>query len=253
MNVARWFGAFILLLPAVSAQVQYAGLPPDAVVIEQEPVPESAHPNRLLVLWMKSPQRNPREGTPEENPYTCPEYTRGHFYRGPTAVSLVDTAARRVINSVSVASPEESTFDIPYLIEPGHYAVPGNLIHNEGKPKLLALRDYNGDGKALEFAFFDSEACMGLETTLIGYSEKQDKAIQYLVDLVYEADGKRSRQTEQWVDYLFVKKPVKPGYWKYEIDYTGRGGTLISYEVRYDAVKERFTGKVISTGGDDIK
>ena len=250
MNAARWLSAAILLLPAVSAQVRYAGLPPDAVIIEQEPVPESAHPNRLLVLWMKSPQRNPREGTPEENPYTCPEYTRGHYYRGPTAVSLVDASARRVINSVNIATPEERTFDIPYLIEPGHYAVPGNLIHNEGKPKLLALRDYNGDGKALEFAFFSAEACMGLQTTLIGYSEKQDKVIQYSVDLVSDEDGKRSRQTERWVDYLFVKKPLRPGYWKYEIDYTGRGGTLMSYEIRYDAAKERFTGTVVSTAGD---
>jgi hypothetical protein len=248
MNAARWLCAAVLWLPTVSAQIRYAGLLPDAVVIEKEPVPESAHPNRLLVLWMKSPQRNPREGTPEENPYTCPEMTRGHCYRGPTAVSLVDTAARRVINSVNIAPPEESTFDVPYLIEAGHsYVVPGNLIHNEGKPKLLALRDYNGDGKALEVAFFQAEACMGLQTTLIGYSEKQDKVIQYSVELVSDVDGKRSRRTEQWVDYLFSMKPVQPRYWKYEIDYRGRTGTLDSYEVRYDAAKERFTGTVIST------
>jgi hypothetical protein len=165
----------------------------------------------------------------------------------------VDTVAKRVINSVNIAPPQESTFDVPNLIEPGYYAVPGARVHNEGKPRLLALRDYNGDGKALEFAFFNAEACMGLETTLIGYSEKQDKVIQYPVDLVYEADGKRSRQTEQWVEYLFAETPVKPGYWRYQIDGTGRGGSLTSYEIRYDAAKERFTGKVVSTGGDDLK
>ena len=251
MHAARWLSAAILLLPAVSAQVRYTGLPADAVVIEQEPVPESAHPNRLLVLWMKSPQRNPRDGTPEDNAYTCPEVTRGHYYHGPTAVSLVDTAVRHVINSVDIEPLYGDSLDIPYFIEAGHYyTVPGKLVHNEGKPKLLALRDYNGDGKALEAAFFDAESCMGLTTALIGYSEKQDKVIQYSVELISEADGKRSRKTEQWAEYLFSKKPVQPGYWKYEIDRRGHGGTLDSYEVRYDAAKERFTGTVVSTAGD---
>jgi hypothetical protein len=32
--------------------------------------------------------------------------------------------------------------------------------------------------------------------------------------------------------------------------YRGRAGTLDSYEIRYDAARERFTGTVISTAGD---
>ncbi len=251
MNAARWLGAAVLFLPAASAQVRYSGLPADAVVIEQEPVPANFHPNRLLVLWMKSPERHPRDGTPEDNTYTCPEVTRGHYYHGPTVVSLVDMAVKRVINSVDIEPLFGDSLDIPYFIEAGHhYAVPGKLVHNEGKPKLLTLRDYNSDGKALEAALFTAESCMGLTTTLIGYSEKQDKAIQYSVELVYDADGKRSRQTERWVDHLFAQKPVQPGYWKYAIDRRGHGGTLDSYEVRFDAAKERFTGTVISTPGE---
>ena len=47
----------------------------------------------------------------------------------------------------------------------------------EARPTILWLKDYNGDGKAFEFALFEAEACMGLQTTLIGYSEKQDRVI----------------------------------------------------------------------------
>ena len=46
-----------------------------------------------------------------------------------------------------------------------------------------------------------------------------------------------------WADYLFNTKPLQPGYWKYEVDYTGRGGTLDSWEVRYNPAKEQFEGK----------
>ena len=53
----------------------------------------------------------------------------------------------------------------------------------EGKPTIMWLKDYNGDGTAWEFALFNAEACMGLATTLIGYSERQDKVIQYQTQL----------------------------------------------------------------------
>ena len=91
----------------------------------------------------------------------------------------------------------------------------------EGKPQILVLRDINGDGKPYEFAMFDAWACMGLNTALFGYSEMQDKVIQYPVEL--KTNGKTT--TDYWVDYLFSKKPIRKGYWKYEIDYTGRGGS----------------------------
>ena len=44
------------------------------------------------------------------------------------------------------------------------------------------------------------------------------------------------------MDYLFAQKPVRPGNWSYKIDYTGRGGTLDSYDVHYDPSREKFFG-----------
>jgi hypothetical protein len=202
---------------------------------------------------MVTPAKHPRE-TPDE-PYTCPEYTRGNYYSGATRVSLVDPQTRRVINTVKI-SPEPGEgcdeFDIPYRIRPDHYyRVEGVPKETEGKPAIMWLKDYNGDGKAWEFALFDAQACMGLATTLIGYSERQDKVIQYQTHLVVtDSKRKRSTTTQSWTDYLFAQKPTSPGAWKYEIDYRGRGGSLDKYEIHYDKQAERFEGKLGQTGGE---
>jgi hypothetical protein len=220
-----------------------------AMIIETQPVT----PNRSLILWMIRPTKHPRE-TPADS-YTCPEYTRGNYYTGPTRVSLVDPQTHRVINTVKVSQESgdgTDEFDVPYKIRSDYYYhVEGVPKETEGKPAIMWLRDYNGDGKAWEFALFDAQACMGLGTTLIGYSERQDKVIQYQTHLnVNDSTGKHSTMTEYWIDYLFSKKPTRPGSWKYEIDYRGRGGSLAKYEIHYDKQAERFEGELVETGGE---
>lgn len=225
--------------------IQDFKLPAGTFVIETQPV----NPNRALVLWMVKPAKNPRDA-PDEI-YTCPEETRGSFYSGPTRVSLVDTSTRNVINTVRIADEEgeaSDTFDLPYQIHAGsYYHVEGVRVGREGKPAILRLVDYNGDGKALEFALFDAWACMGLQTALFGYSERQNKVIQFPIRLEVEAKGKRSAETRFWTDYLFSKKPNAVGLWKFEIDYRGRGGSLDKYEIRYNRRAERFEGKASYT------
>ena len=94
---------------------------------------------------------------------------------------------------------------------------------------------------------------MGLLTTTIGYSVKRDRLIQYQTELNSETQeivegrgivdvGKAAVDTTSWVDYLFSEKPAEPGHWSYKIDYRGRGGTLDSYDIRFDASKEEFVG-----------
>jgi hypothetical protein len=131
-------------------------------------------------------------------------------------------------------------------IRRGYYYRVEVLARNgvEAKPTVMWLRDYNGDGKALEFVLFEAEACMGLRTTLIGYSEKQDRVIQYPVRLDVAEGSKHSTSLSFWADYLFSSKPLRPGFWKYEIDYRGRAGSLDKWEVRYNALKEQFEGNV---------
>lgn len=233
-------------------------LPAGAVVIERASVPTTTHPDRALLLWMVSPRKYDRGPLSESNPYTCPEWTLGSYYTGPTRISLVDTREKKIINTINLrhAFGGEDEFDIPYRIVAGsYYIVPGQPRGSEGKPALLALRDINGDGLALETAFFEAEACMGLLTTAIGYSPRQDKLVQYQVDLNCQAQkvvagqgivntGEPVKSSATWVDYLFSEEPIHPGEWSFKIDYTGRGGALETYTVRYDQLQEKFVGSL---------
>jgi hypothetical protein len=227
------------------------GLPSGAVVVETRALELGGAKKRALVLWMLRPKKFPRD---EREIYTCPEETRGSYYQGPARVSLVDTGTRRVVNTVVITDEHmegQDTFDLPYRIHAGsYYHVPGAAEGVEGRPEIMWLRDYNGDGEALEFALFDAVACMPVETTLVGYSRARDKVIQYPISVEYEEGGKRSSEVRFWMDYLFTKKPESPGLWKYDVDYRGRGGTLDKHEIRYDAAREVFYGKVVSVGDE---
>lgn len=190
----------------------------------------------------------------------CPERTLGSYYSGPTRVSLVDTGTARVLNSVKLRDEESGadSFKIPYrILADYYYTVPEHRPGAEGKPSLLELRDFNGDGLALEAAFFEAEACMGLATTLIGYSPTQDRVIHYVVSLEITEQkiikgrgivntGNPRTKSAYWADYLFAEQPTSPGHWSYMVDYTGRGGTQDSYRVHYDPSRERFVGSLAS-------
>jgi hypothetical protein len=251
MKTTRFILCLLVLLgSAALSQAADYGLPPGAQVIEVQPTQSAKHPHRALILWMQSPLKVPRDNP--DDLYTCPEYTRGSHYSGPTRVSLVDPQTKTILNTIKILNFEGyDSFDIPYHIQSGHYYhVPGVSKGKEGKPTIMWLKDYNGDGRAQEFALFDAIACMGLPTTLIGYSEAQDRVIQYPVTLTVVAGKQKSTRTSLWVDYLFSQRPERPGVWKYAIDYRGRGGTLDAYEVRYLPAEEKFSGQLTATGGD---
>jgi hypothetical protein len=267
----RRFEALVLVEVAIASALWAqpsapdSAIPASAVVIERAILPANLHLDRELVLWMISPEKHDRGPLTKTNPYTCPEWTLGSYYSGPTRISLLDNHARRIINTVQLRSSIADNVDefyIPYRIQQGwYYTVSGVRKGMEGKPRFLELRDLKGDGIAAETAFYEAEACMGLPTTLIGYSPTQDKVIQYRTRLrVREFEFKpeakggwrrqlRSSTTETlvWVDYLFATKPIQSGYWKYDIDYSGRGGSLESYSVRYDPAHERFIGTLTIT------
>lgn len=230
------------------------GLPSGARVIEEQALTSAGHPDRTFILWMLNPDKHPTDYKPGDS-YTCPDRTRGSYYSGPTRVALLNTKTGAIIDTVEIKqeyNDGEDSFDIPYAIRKGfYYRVEGNPKKDEEvKPHLLWLKDYNGDGKALEFALFDAEACMGLATTLIGYSERHDKLVQYPIRLTADDGTKHPVEVLHWCDYLFSKKPTAPRYWKYEIDYRGRGGSLDKYEIRYNPQNEAFEGTLTSKTDD---
>lgn len=237
---------------ATPAQMKIKGLPKGARVVETRKLTGAKLPNRMLAIWVLNPKKNPTRYSPDEI-YTCPDQSRGSHYSGPTRVSLIDSQTMEIINTIKISVDETAdSFDLPYAIRPGnYYQVNARVARGvEAKPTIIALKDYNGDGQALEFALFEAEACMGLQTALIGYSEKHDRVIQYPVTLNVTEGKKHSAQTSLWADYLFSKKPQRPGFWKYEIDYRGRAGTLDKWEVRYNASLERFEGTLTMIEGD---
>ncbi|MGH9903633.1 MAG: hypothetical protein ACRD68_17640, partial [Pyrinomonadaceae bacterium] len=95
----------LLTIAPTQNKTQIRGLPAGALIVETRPLNAEGRADRALVLWMLRPSKNPR--ATHDDQYTCPEETRGHYYSGPTRVSLIDTAARRVINTVKITPDAE--------------------------------------------------------------------------------------------------------------------------------------------------
>lgn len=226
-------------------------LPAGAKVIEFQLLNSRQHKNRALILWMLNPKKNPYSSG---DLYTCPDETRGSYYSGPTRLSLVDTDTKQMINTINIVDKdydEGDTFDIPYKVRKGYYyEVNSKSSKIEAKPNIMVIKDYNGDGEALEFVLFNKISCMSVATALFGYSEKQDKAIQYAIELDINEDKKPAKSMGGWGDNLFNTKPIKSGFWQYELDYRGRGGALEKFEIRYNKERELFQGTCILTTDD---
>lgn len=233
----------VLLVVALS-------LPRGAKVIEVTPLPAAVHKDRALVLWMRvrSKTQNCDDGWKELSMASCPGSTRGWSYQGPTRVSLVDTATNAIINTIVIRDsrdapstligaergPGRDSLEVPYWLgDGGPYAV------TNGKPRILLLKDYNGDGDAAEFALFDAWSCSDLLTTLIGYSRKRDRVVRYPVRLRWTVGESSEEITANWVEHLFTQPPQRPGHWKYTARHPGADET---YEIRYDAGREELVG-----------
>jgi hypothetical protein len=169
------------------------------------------------------------------------------YHEGPVRVSLVDARSGRLINTVAVRTDYEDTFRLPTCIRKGLYHIEGVSGEEEGTPTIIWLKDYNGDGEPLEFALFDQQSAMTCATSLFGYSTRQDRVVQYQIQL----SGPSGMTTVCWLDGLFAEKPVEPGHWEYQIDYRGRGGNLDKYSVRYGP-QEFFRAELVSTSSDDM-
>jgi hypothetical protein len=222
-------------------------LPSGARIIETRSLSSEGYPERMLVLWMLKPTMHPFDRNPDE-PYTCPDETRGSYISGPTRVSLIDTARRRIVNTVAIRDVwKKDTLDLPEKIRPGDFYETTSTVPNiESKPTIIKLGDHTGEGRALQFPLFDALACMPIVTTLIGYVPETDRVLNYKIKLSVTYRGRTSVQTDTWLDYLFVFEPKAPGLWNYEIDYSGRGGSTDSTEVRFDRKTRQFIATRIS-------
>jgi hypothetical protein len=226
-------------------------LPQGALIVEQADLSVAVGKPRALVLWMDKPERNLRN--PSDESYSCQEQTTGNYFSGPTRLSLIELKQGALLNTVKVLSGEKSenkdTFSIPFLIKRFYYDVPDLDVTQLGKPKILNLADYNGDGAATEFALYDTteEACGGVNTSLLGYSAKTDTVIQYPT---FTTDESGKTGYSVWVEGVFATKSIRPGVWNYSWSPGHGSEAVIHEEVSYDPGKEVFLRKVHSFAND---
>ena len=219
----------VIAAAVVSITAAAASLPRGAVILDRAAVA----PDREMVLWMLHPERHPFEGYANE-PYTCPDQVTGSFYRGRARLSLIDTKHNETLQTLPVSGWFGAALELPYAIRSGHaYETTGEPnAHGERKPRLLALRDLNGDGSASEFTLFARANCSEMRTTILGYDSARDRVVQYRFVL---DDG-----VSHWIDSLLVQPAVEPGHWRYGTDTRGRGGAAIEYDVRFNAARGEY-------------
>jgi hypothetical protein len=246
---------------AIAARIEPAaryGFPRSARLVEWQAVPAGVHRARALVLWMERSYASVQSSAS----YSCPGTTLGSHYIGPTRVSLVDTDHERLLSTLELQYDldrakamlqqwdepaqqiERDFMAIPFgLPDRGfhgdvplefRYGAPGGTLEQPAEVELLSFLDYTGDGDSIEFALFDTEACVGLRTALIGYSRRRDHVVWYPVIV----NGKR----QLWVDSWLTHAPVAPGRWRYSLNYQGRGGAGDAYDIHYEPNLEAFVG-----------
>lgn len=174
---------------------------------------------------------------------------------GPTRLSLVDPAGDKLLNTVKVVGPAfigdpADSFRLPYFVQNAYYYVPNANSKREGKPRILQLRDPNGDGVGAEFALFMYIACGALNTSVLGFTQKSDLAVQYPVELIV---GNRTPEVQLWVYQVFAQQPIRPGRWSF----TWRPGhgseEIIHDEPRGSVLFRRFRHPLdLSAQGRDV-
>ncbi len=235
--------SFFVLAATVAAQNQLPeafrkSLPTGAEIIETSDLTAAAGKSRALVLWMEHPLKVERGA----DAGYCGDLVYGDHWLGPTRLSLVDPAGGRLLNTVKVVGPAfmgdpADSFRLPYFVQNAYYYVPNAGSNREGKPRILQLRDLNGDGVRAEFALLMYIACGALNTGALGFNQRSGLAVQYPVELIV---GDRTPEVQLWVSQVFAQQPIRPGRWSF----TWRPGhgseEIIHDEVSFDPSRQMF-------------
>ena len=250
-----------------------AALPYSAELLEFRTLVDRGYPDRVLVLWMADPTLHPSNMDRNHDTYSCPHYSRGSYYSGPTRISLFDLDSAKIINTVNVVDQFGlDHFDIPYAIRPNHaYATPGSREVSfesefdediERRPEILDLRDYTGEGRALQFVLADSRSCRSFKTALFGYDARNDRAVSYEVEVAMDSGREGPlTTTTPWVNYLFFQKQFAPGQYHYrhegmpDDDEDGNGSGIHDriYDFAFDGQSQKFTGTVRFEAQADVE
>lgn len=223
--------------PVLTAQGLEKLLPAGAKVIESADVSKIAGKPRDLVLWMIRPTEVKRDPSGY-----CGDIVYGDHWVGPTRLSLIDRQSRKVINTVEIVEPvigrdPDDSFSLPFLVGDAYYHVPRMPSKNGGKPTILYMQDFTGDGAAAEFALFVYAACGIADTAVLGYDPKADRAVHYSVE-VRTPDS--DPEVKLWVGQIFATQASRPGLWDFTWN-PGHGLEVTFHEhVTFDAKRRMF-------------
>lgn len=214
-------------------------LPSDARIIETANLRVPGGKARTLVLWMSNPR--PIMASWDSGP----DFVYGDHWFGPTSLSLIDPANRKLINTIGIHSLNEARgndggFSVPFFTWDGPYYVPHPDKNHKGTPLLLYLRDLTGEGVAGQFALFEYLASGISSGSVFGYNATSDRAVQYPIE---STEGSFRPVMQSWEAQVFATKPLSPGYWKFTWE-PGHGSfEWIDETVRFDSVRQLFVEK----------
>jgi hypothetical protein len=224
-------------------------LPFDAMIIETADLSAAVGKPRQLVLWMRHPEKTLRNIDHPGEAY-CGDSVFGDHWYGPTRLSLVDAAKHEILNTIEVRDvfehPDdvEHSFPIPFLVPNDFYSVPRPNPQNEGTPKILNLSDLTGEGYAGQFVLFEHEVCGTALTSVLGYSQVSDVAVQYLVEVLR---GNDTPSLDTWVATIFGRKPVSPGHWDFTWEPGHGADRKIHERVSFDRARQLFVDQEETT------
>jgi hypothetical protein len=151
------------------------------------------------------------------------------------------------LGNSSTAKP--GVFEIPFYVSKGHYHVPPPDAKKEGKPAIMMLRDLTGEGVAGQFVLFDYVNCGGAAGTVVGYSPRSDRAMQYSVEII---TGDDKPKTELWAERIFETRRIRSGYRDFTWD-PGYGCFCTSHEhISFDKARQVFMDKHTVTPYPDV-
>jgi hypothetical protein len=236
-------------------------------IIDKKTFP-TKYGQRTIIAWMEDMSVN----ISADNEYTCPEVTtgKGYFY-GRLHFALLNTARKELINTIQLYGFDTSCrndtcryyetdefYAYPFSIANRHlrnemarliYFAKGGTDTTDGEADLLHFVDFNRDGKKFEFGIFVQGSCVGKNSTLLGYSEKEDQLKWYGWDITWLETGVNGKdstyhRTEYWLDEVVALGLDKNDSLTFEIDYRGRGGPIMRQYYHHNRAEDTYAGLI---------
>ena len=228
--------------PSTSPDADFERLLPKGARIIEAMDLTAIHKSRVMMLWMLSPKQK-RHGAVSDG---CSGWVYGEYWYGPTRLSLFDTTANVLLNTITIHRGEilnpggADEFNLPFAVSNKYYYVDALNANGEGHPALLHSRQF-ADDSAVIFPLFDYGTCSMVATGAFGYSKNVDQVMAF--PTLVEAEGK-APVVRMWVPQVFAQYPSTPGHWRFTWRPGHGSDAVITENVSFDSNDRRFVDRV---------